>query len=128
MSEVVLDSSAVLAVLQREPGGEEVADYLPGAFVSSVNLSEVAGKLMETGLPETEARRAVDALGLVPVPFDPEDAWATGRLRVLTRRAGLSLGDRACLALAFARRVPAVTTDRAWRRLGLGAAVKVVGR
>ena len=128
MSEAVLDSSAVLAVILREPGQEEIGSFLPGALLSTVNLAEVVGKLLDGGATEAEARRMIGGLDLIVVPFDPEDAWATGLLRTSSRDAGLSLGDRACLALAFSRRLPAITTDRAWSRLGLGAAVRVVGR
>ncbi len=128
MSEVVLDSSALLAVLLDEPGRQEVTAVVKGALVSAVNLSEVVAKLQEWGAPEAEARRSMNGLGIVVVPFDPEDAWAAGLLRASTRSHRLSLGDRACLALARSRRMAAITTDRAWSRLGLGAAVKVVGR
>ena len=128
MSDVVLDSSAILAVLNKEPGSERIEGDLSGALVSAVNLAEVVGKLVDNGLDEVAARDAIHSLGLVVVPFDPENAWAAGFLRKQTREHGLSLGDRACLTLAFSRRIPAVTTDRSWAKLRLGAAVRVVGR
>lgn len=127
MSEgVVLDASAVLALLRRERGWERVADALPGARISAVNLSEVAAKLADAGMPEDAARAALGALTLDVVPFDEEQAWASGQLRVATRSAGLSLGDRACLALGIARGVSVVTMDRAW--VGLSAAAVVCPR
>ena len=128
MAEVVLDASAVLVLLLGEPGAEEVAGSLPGALLSAVNLAEVVGKLAEAGMPESAVRRALGGLGLTMVPFDPDDAWRAGLLRPETRSAGLSLGDRACIALAQSRGAVAVTADRAWTRLGLGATVRVVGR
>ncbi len=94
--------------------------------MSAVNLSEVAAKLVDTGMPEKEARAALDGLGLDVVPFDGEQAYGAGFLRPATRRAGLSLGDRACLQLAAQLGAPVLTTDRAWGRLQLGVEVRVI--
>jgi len=124
----VLDASAILAVVQGEPTGSRIEPFLQGALVSAVNWAEVVGRLLETGAPEAEVRGIPGKFKFLVVPFDPEDAVEAGRLRIRTRSEGLSLADRACLALAFARGLPAVTTDRAWGRLGLGAAVRVVRR
>ena len=126
MSEVVLDASALLALLNAEPGAEKVAAVLSGAVVSAVNLSEVAAKLAEAGMPEASIRKALDGLALEVVPFDREQAYATGQLRPLTRPLGLSLGDRACLALAQQLGLPAVTTDADWANLELGIDVQLV--
>ena len=125
MSDVVLDASALLALLQDEPGAERVLESLPGALISSVNFSEVVAKLAELGMPETDIRLAL-TLGLEVAPFDEALAVAAGTLRPATRSAGLSLGDRACLALARARSLPALTTDRAWQDLDVDAAVEVI--
>jgi PIN domain nuclease of toxin-antitoxin system len=125
---VVLDASALLVLLNREPGTEQVAEALPGAAISAINLAEVIGKLTEAGMPEENLREALEGLNLEVVPFDEADAYAVGSLRAPTRRAGLSLGDRACLALAASRDLPALTTDRAWKRVRSGATVRVVGR
>ncbi|CAK0752152.1 ribonuclease VapC [Azospirillaceae bacterium] len=110
----MLDSSAVLAVLLDEAGADRVTGVLPGALLSAVNLSEGIGKLCERGMPASEAGLAVAALGADIVAFDEEQAKLAGELRPLTRAAGLSLGDRACLALSRLRRLPAMTTDAAW--------------
>lgn len=125
MSNVILDASAVLALLQDEPGGDLVLDSLPGALISSVNLSEVVAKLAELGMPKREIRLAL-SLGLKVVPFDEALAYSAGSLRPATRSAGLSLGDRACLALAWSRSLPALTTDRAWQDLDVDVEVRVI--
>lgn len=115
MSEAVLDASAILALLLREPGAEAVTALLPGALLSAVNHAEVLSKLCDRGLPIEEALGAVRELNAELVPFDMDQAARTGALRPMTRRFGLSLGDRACLSLAIERRAVAVTTDRAWK-------------
>lgn len=117
MNEAVLDASAVLALLLGEPGAARVGETLPGALMSSVNLAEVISKFCERGMPVAASAQAVDALGIEVVPFDTEQARLTGELRPLTRSAGLSLGDRACLALARQRGMPAITADAAWASL-----------
>ncbi len=117
MSEAVLDSSAVLALIFNEQGAEKVQTTLPDALLSAVNLAEIITKLVDKGLPAEVARAAVEILGAEIVDFDAEHAYLTGQLRTATRSAGLSLGDRACLALAAKRNLPAMTADRAWGRL-----------
>ncbi len=119
MSEAVLDSSALLALLFREPGWERVEALLPDALISTVNLAETAIKLLERGMTAQTARAAVDATGVTVAPHTTDQAWAAAALRASTRAAGLSLGDRACLALARERRAKAYTSDQAWGRLGL---------
>jgi ribonuclease VapC len=128
VASAVLDASALLVLLNGEPGTEEVAEALPGAAISAVNLAEVIGKLMDSGMPEEVLRGLLEGLSLRVVPFDHDDGFAAGLLRAPTRRAGLSLGDRACLALATRLDLPALTTDRAWKRVRSGATVRVVGR
>jgi PIN domain nuclease of toxin-antitoxin system len=114
---MVLDSSAVLALLLGEPGAEKVIAALPGALMSNVNIAEVISKLCERGMPAVQARIAVEAIGITPVDFDFEQACVVGELRPVSRALGLSLGDRACLALARSRNVPAMTADAAWQGL-----------
>ncbi len=124
MSESVLDASAILALLQGERGSEAVLEALPGAAVSTVNLSEVVAKLAGHGMPLVEIRQAL-TLGLEVVPFTEDLAYAAGELRPLTRDRGLSLGDRACLALAKTMDLPVLTADRAWASLDLGVEVRL---
>ena len=125
-TEVVLDSSALLALLNDEPGADIVAGLLRNSAMSTVNISEVTAKLAEAGIRERDIRRAVGGLVLDIVPFDAEQAVGAGMLRRATMTAGLSLGDRACLALAKRLSVPAATADRAWRRVDTGVELTLI--
>jgi PIN domain nuclease of toxin-antitoxin system len=126
VAEVVLDASAILALLRREPGFERVAEVVGEARVSAVNLAEVGSFLVKAGQPVAEMRATLESLRLAVVDFDEEQAIEAARLRPLTMGIGLSLGDRACLALAGLRRLPAVTADRSWGTLKLGVDVTVI--
>jgi ribonuclease VapC len=108
----VLDSSAVLAVVLGEPGAERVTPHLAAARLGTVNLAEVMGILVRRGADEATARRSILALMLTIVPLDQGLAFAVGRLEAQTRALGLSLGDRACLALAAEAALPILTSDR----------------
>ncbi|MBA3471731.1 MAG: type II toxin-antitoxin system VapC family toxin [Rubrobacter sp.] len=119
----VLDASAVLAYLQDEPGAEVVEAALnDGACVSAANWAEVLSKLAELDQdPDEVAERfkqeGVLGEGLVVYPLDEAQARRVARLRPTTRSTGLSLADRACLALATSLDLPALTADRAWAEL-----------
>ena len=126
MSEIVLDSSALLAWLAGEAGAERVQEALGAAVISCVNLAEVLTKLTNRGVPEPEQRRIVANLGLVVTDFDESAAWTSAALRSPTRAHGLSLGDRACLALALRRGVPVLTADRRWSNLDLGVEIRMI--
>lgn len=126
MSEFVLDASAVLALLNREPGMEVVAQVLPTSILLAVNLTEVVTRLLDLGFRPNEAREFVDSLALDVVPLDEEIAVEAGFLRVATRARGLSLGDRACLALARARGIPALTADRNWSAVDLDVEIRQI--
>jgi ribonuclease VapC len=122
----VLDASAVLALLQQERGDEVVAPLVGRAAWSAVNLCEVAGKLTDRGMPGPEVREALEALNLTVHDFDGEMALATAALRREVPR-NLSIGDRACLALARRLRLPAVTAEKEWATLALdGLVVKTI--
>jgi PIN domain nuclease of toxin-antitoxin system len=121
---VVLDASAVLALAHREPGADRVAPHVDGACLSTVNWSEVARVCVTVGRKPASLREILADAGCVIVPFDADDAERAARLWPATRAAGLSLGDRACLALAERLGRTAVTADRAW--VGLDVAVEVV--
>lgn len=108
----VLDSSAVLVVTFAEPGVEAVVAGLPGSSLGTVNLAEVIGVVRRRGGDAERALRAVEALPVELVDFDPDLARATGNLEAASRSHGLSLGDRACLALAQRLRLPILTADR----------------
>lgn len=123
----LLDASALLAYLQREPGFEAVREALrEGAAISAVNLAEVAGKLKARGKdPERIVRRLL-AMGLEVLPFTLEEALEAGALDPLTRPLGLSLGDRACLAAGRVRGLAVLTADRTWAGVVPGVDVVVV--
>lgn len=118
---VVLDASAVLAYLQREPGYGRVRGALAGggAVVASVNLAEVAGKVAARGHDACAVVGRLEALGLRVEGFTRADALEAGALRALA--PWLSLGDCACLALGRRLRAPVLTADRAWASLDLDA-------
>lgn len=126
MSEAVLDASALLALLRGEPGADEVASCLPNAAMSTVNHSEVVAKLAEAGMPREAIESALSALPIRLVDFDVRLSVAAGMLRTTTRALGLSLGDRACLALAAHLGGDAVTADSAWAKLGVGPSIRVI--
>jgi PIN domain nuclease of toxin-antitoxin system len=113
-------------LINDEPGSDIVAKALPGAAVNAVNFSEVVAKLAEASVPEWAIREALGDLGLEVVAFDQELAHLAGLLRPGTRQFGLSLGDRACLAMAQHLSVPAMTTDGVWRKFKIGVEIRVV--
>jgi PIN domain nuclease of toxin-antitoxin system len=127
MNEVVLDASAMLALLQHERGAEKLTDeILNDAVISTVNLAEVQTKLVKKGYAPEEAWE--DALLLVTAaePFTSQQAKIAGDLITKTEKHGLSLGDRSCLALAIALKAPVYTTEQAWRNLKLGIPIHVI--
>ena len=126
MPEIVIDASALLALLNTESGADVVAEALPGGVISAVNLSEVVAKLCEAGMPEDAIRQALQPLGLEVEPFDEEQAYQAGWLRGATQSVGLSLGDRACLSLAQRLALPVLTVDKTWSELSVGVTVRVI--
>ncbi|MBP2371921.1 type II toxin-antitoxin system VapC family toxin [Pseudonocardia parietis] len=119
----VLDASAVLAWLRDEPGAGVVDRYLDTAVLGAVNLAEVHQKLAQHGVDADRATRQLRTLGVRIEPLDTPDAIAAAKLWPATRSAGLSLGDRCCLALAARLGGPAVTADTAWTALDIGVSV-----
>lgn len=122
----MLDASAVLALLHREPGGGRVQEYLGRAAMTTVNLAEVMRNAVERGLPVHGFLENVEGLGLAMFPFTREDAQMSARIWPQTRGLGLSLADRACLALALRLGLPAITADRAWAQLHIGVEIRLV--
>jgi PIN domain nuclease of toxin-antitoxin system len=123
---MALDASTLLAFLFAEAGHERVLPEIAGGCMSSVNLSEVLGRFVRDGHDPTPVSRRIRESGLEIVPFEAEDALLTAGLRRQTDPLGLSLGDRACLALALARGIPALTADRTWADLELPVPVHVI--
>lgn len=113
----VLDSSAVLAVLNQEIGAEKAITYFPNAIISSINLAEILTKSVERGQDINTAVKTFNLLQIEVVEFDFEQAVKAAELRPLTKHLGLSLGDRCCLALAILRDTTAVTADKDWKTL-----------
>jgi len=127
MNRVVLDASALLAILNQEPGAEKLtSDLLSGAATSTVNLAEVQGKLVHRGLDPKDAWEAALSPIREAVAFTSEHARLTGKLVAQTRALGLSLGDRACLALGLALKAPIYTADQSWRKLRVDARIHVI--
>ena len=122
----VLDASALIAMIKGEQGAAKVATGIAGARVSSVNYAEVVTHFIHAGMPEREVDAMLDPLPLTVVTADKALAQIAGRLRATTAEAGLSLGDRFCLALAQRDGLPAWTSDQNWKRIADAVEVKVV--
>jgi PIN domain nuclease of toxin-antitoxin system len=121
----VFDSSALLALILREPGGDLDA-ILDGSIISAVNMAEVRTKLIDLDTLDPDALED-DLSGLILVePFTEEHARIAARLRGSTRHLGLSLGDRACLALAIVENAEAYTADRSWTEVDIGCVVNLI--
>lgn len=123
---VVLDSSALLCLLNGEAGAEHVSRILPSAIIGAVNLAEVVTKLREKGLSAEDTDEVLGGLHLDVRPFTSAQAAATGHLRPATRALGLSLGDRACLALAAEIGLAALSADRGWAKTDVGVEVELI--
>ncbi|QAY78092.1 type II toxin-antitoxin system VapC family toxin [Sphingosinicella sp. BN140058] len=126
MSDLVLDASALLAMLQDERGGARVADAIAAARMSVVNHAEVVSHFIRLGMPPREVDAMLDPLPIFLVPADKGLSQMAGRLRAKTAEAGLSLGDRFCLALALRDGLPAWTADKAWRTIAEATGVEVM--
>ena len=127
MNKIVLDASALLAVLNREPGADRLTpEMLSTATSSTVNLAEVQGKLVTLGLAPSDAWEATLSPIREAAAFTAEHAEAAGNLITKTRPLGLSLGDRACLALGLALSAPVYTADKSWKSLKMGLRIHVI--
>lgn len=122
---VVLDSSAVLALAFGEPGADIVAAALKGAAISTVNESEVLAVLIRGGAAPEQAQAVFAELKLAVIALDSGLAAAAARLYPATRSAGLSLGDRCCLALAEQLQRPVLTADQAWRSVANAVSIEI---
>lgn len=122
----MIDASALIALLLDEPGAQAVERLLGRAVMSVVNWAEVLQRFRAHGVETAGKRESVEALGVGIVGFTPEDAEAVAELWEPTRAAGLSLADRACLALARRLDLPAHTADRDWRKVDVGVEVVLI--
>jgi PIN domain nuclease of toxin-antitoxin system len=123
---VVVDSSAVLAVLQDEPGAEAARLALPQSVVSAINYAEVIAKLVERGDSVDVAEFLMAQLECEVIDVTADRALGAGRIHERTRGRGISMGDRFCLALAEELGLPVVTGDRRWKDLGLPLDVRLI--
>jgi ribonuclease VapC len=128
MSEYVLDASALLALLKDEPGSTKVVEVIADARICAVNLAEVVSHFIHAGMPPHEVDAMLRLLPVTVVEADEGIAIVAGRLRALTAQAGLSLGDRFCLALTLRDGLPAMTADKQWRVIAdaIGAQIVVI--
>ena len=128
MNTTIVDASALLAYLFDESGAEVVAELLDSgnALISSVNYAETVSKLVDRKMPEAVVKTTMDNLGLEVVSYDEGQALLTGLLRKSCLSYGLSLGDRACLALAKANGSPVMTADRVWKKIPLGLEIDLI--
>lgn len=122
----VVDSSVVLAFMLRELTAVEAEPWLTGASISTVNLSEVTSKLVDRGLSAEAIAENIADLNLEVRSFDQAQAERAGLLRSSTRELGLSLGDRACLALAIGLGGSVATADKAWAKLDIGIPIELI--
>lgn len=126
MPDCVLDASAILALAKGEPGAARVRGRANRAVTSAVNAAEVGAKLSDWGMSGADVRYAMSDLGIAVAPFDAAQAYASADLRAATRGRGLSLGDRACLALARSAGLPALTCDRSWSETGVDVEIELI--
>ena len=126
MSAIVFDSSVLIAILRQEPGSEVGEQSLNEALISTVNLAEVATYLARNSVPPETIQEALASFPIEVVPFDREQGLITGYLYPACKSLGLSLGDRACLALAKSKRLSVLTADRAWLKLEVNVSVKSI--
>lgn len=125
MTGIVLDASALLALLLGEPGGERVKAALDGALIGAVNVAEIVGHYAKLGAARSDIEALLRPLPVRVVPLDTELSYEAGMLRPLTVKGGLSLGDRCCLALAKRERMVALTAERRWPEIAAAAGVVV---
>ena len=126
MSKGVLDASAILALINEEPGSDIVLKHLPGAVVSSVNLSEVATVLTKIGMSKNEIKDTLSSLISEVIDFDGEQAYDAADLYMSTHQHGLSLGDRACISLAQQKKLSVITADKVWAKAKLPVKVTLI--
>lgn len=126
MKKFSLDSSAFIAYVFDEKGADEAYKYLYNSIISSVIFCEFISLMIEKGFTLDESREVVDSFGIEIIDFDEEQAIIAAELRSKTKSKGLSLGDRACLALATIKKIPVVTADKIWSKLDIGVNIKLI--
>mgnify|MGYP003402393848 CR=1 FL=1 len=122
MNKVVLDASALLALIKNEPGAQIVEAFLGNIIMSSVNLAEVGSVLIDCGMTAEECEECIEPFIDSIVPFDTDQAFIVASLKKLTKHKGLSLGDRACIALGIKSKAKIYTADKVWAELNIKGA------
>lgn len=123
---IILDASALLALINQEPGADMVEKHLPYSMMSTVNISEVATVLHNIGIPADEIKMIINSLIDQVVPFDNQQAHVAASLREATKMHGLSLGDRACLGLGSIENATVLTADKVWKKLNLPIKIELI--
>lgn len=126
MNQYVYDSSALLAILLDEPGADIAAANIADAMMSTVNVAEIYSRVADKGIPVEKAERFLVGKGVRFVDFDAELARAAGAMRAETRNYGLSIGDRACIALAIRENATVLTADSIWTKLNLPCQIELI--
>ncbi len=126
MPSVVLDASALIALVRKEPGWKNVLPLLPDAKMSAVNVCETIQRLRRGGMPLEAVQLILKSLVPEPVSFDEAQAYVAASIHQQTRDRGISFGNCACLALAMSRDLPAATAERKWDALGIKVTVKQI--
>jgi hypothetical protein len=126
MKPVILDASALIASIYEEKGGDMVAKYLPQAIISAVNMTEVISYMVNRGLDVEQVKELLESLTIEVAPYDAEQAFISGEIMLKTKKKGLSLADRACLALAITKNLPVLTVEKAWDELNLKVSIKLI--
>jgi ribonuclease VapC len=119
MSKYILDSSALLALINYEPGWENISKIVDNSSINTINLSEVIHKLYDLSLSELNINKIFQTLNFKIIKFDREMAFEAGKLKNQTKQFGLSLGDCACIATAIINKFDILTADKIWLKLDL---------
>jgi len=123
---IILDSSAVLALLWKETGSEIVAKSIGKASISTVNASEVIAKMVDRGIDDTTAEQILLTLGMGIINFDTPTSILAGQIRRTTKSQGLSLGDRSCIALGIIKKSKILTADREWANVDMDVQIELI--
>ena len=126
MKSYILDTSALIAYIFKEKGGDNVVDYLEYPIISSVNYCEIVTFILKNGSSLDFLEDFLEAIPLEIIDFDEEQAVIAAELRSKTKSKGLSLGDRACLALAMVKKIPVVTADKIGSKLDIDVNIKLI--
>lgn len=119
MNKVVLDSSALIALIKNETGADVVEPLLGKIVMSTLNVAEVAGILLDLGMSHEECKNNIEPYIDVLVPLDVQQSFDIASLKKKAKHKGLSLGDRACIALGIKMVLPIYTADKVWADLDL---------